>query len=387
MQPWRLLLTRIDSDKQITGHVLAGEFPRDTALTVLPTGETLPPVTLLSTSAHQTDEQQLQLNATPNSPLQVGQVLCPANNRPEVADQFLAEIQWQAATPLLPGRQYELRASTGTVSASISRLKYRLDGEQQAAASELCQGESGAANLSLSQALVYDPVAVCEALSAFTLHDQESGALLGSGHIQHGLRRASNVHWQALAVDKRSRAELKQQAPKLIWLTGLSGSGKSTIANLLEKKLLASGYHSYLLDGDNVRHGLNRDLGFTAADRVENIRRVAETAKLMLDAGLIVITSFISPFRAERDMARQLIGSDEFLEVHVATPLAVCEQRDPKGLYGKARRGEIKNFTGLDSPYEPPLAADLVINTEVVSPEAAAEELFALLNPGAMLNS
>ncbi len=383
MQPMRLLITGTASDDRITGTLLSGELTSSMALVLMPSGEMLG-TALLTTpdgdslqSANPDTEVHLQLSA--NIAVQTGQLIVQADARPEVADQFMAQIEWLDPEPMLPGRNYQLTAPAGTTRAAISRLKYRLDAGQQAAASELQTGETGVVNLALSDAIAYDPVALCPALAEFTLHSENSHTVLGRGHVLHGLRRASNVHWQALAVDQQSRAAIKQQTPKLIWLTGLSGSGKSTIANLLEKKLLACGRHSYLLDGDNVRHGLNKDLGFTDADRVENIRRVAETAKLMLDAGLIVISSFISPFRAERAMARQLLPAGQFVEVFVNTPLAVCEERDPKGLYGKARRGDIKNFTGIDSPYEAPEAPDLIIDTVNMSPQQAAERIFESL--------
>lgn len=379
----RLLITGIVSNTRITGTVLSGELTDKMALVLMPSGELLGTAEVSTPNGDAlqsaTADTEVQLQLQDKAAFAVGQLIVPADARPEVADQFMAQIEWLAHDPMLPGRRYRLTAASGTTLAAISRLKYRLDEGQQAAASELQTGETGVVNLALSDAIAYDPVALCPVLAEFTLRSQDGQTVLGRGQALHGLRRASNVHWQALAVDQQSRAALKQQAPKLIWLTGLSGSGKSTIANLLEKKLLASGRHSYLLDGDNVRHGLNKDLGFTDADRVENIRRVAETAKLMLDAGLIVITSFISPFRAERAMARQLLPDEQFVEVFVNTPLAVCEERDPKGLYSKARRGDIKNFTGIDSPYEAPDTPDLVIDTVSMSPEQAAERIFESL--------
>jgi bifunctional enzyme CysN/CysC len=311
----------------------------------------------------------------------VGDIIVPADARPEFSDQFEARISWLSEQELLPGRTYTLEALGGSSEATISKLKYRIEpgSEVHIAANTLGSGECGVGNLALINPIVYDSFSLCPSSGKFSLLDKSSGELIAEGEIRHGLRRASNVHWQALDVDKHSRASIKQQIPMIIWLTGLSGSGKSTIANLIEKKLIAKARHSYLLDGDNVRHGLNKDLGFTDADRVENIRRVAETAKLMLDAGLIVITSFISPFRAERDMARTMFDDGEFIEVFVDASLEVCEQRDPKGLYKKARNGEIKNFTGLDSPYETPKHPDLIIDTIELSVEQAADRIIAFM--------
>lgn len=310
-----------------------------------------------------------------------GDLLTPALNRPTVADQFEATIAWLDDAPLLPGRRYVLRTAHRQVPAHVSKLKCRLDsGDEQIAATLLLRGERGLGNVSLEANLAFDTYATNALTGAFTFIDRESGSLLAEGRINHALRRASNVHWQAMEVDKVRRAAIKQQTPRVIWLTGLPAAGKSSIANLLEQKLIDRARHPYLMDGDNVRHGLNRDLGFTDADRVENIRRVAEMTKLMLDAGLIVITSFISPFRAEREMARALFAPGEFLEVHVDASLDVCEQRDPKGLYRKARRGEIKNFTGFDSPYEAPDAPEVHLDTQQLSPEQAVDKILAFLD-------
>ena len=240
----------------------------------------------------------------------------------------------------------------------------------------------GYCNFALSQPLAFDSYRDNRDMGGFILIDRSTNATVGAGMIDFGLRRATNVHWQALDVNKAARAKMKGQKPAMLWFTGLSGSGKSTIANLVEKALAAEGRHTYLLDGDNVRHGLNRDLGFTDADRVENIRRVGETAKLFLDAGLIVLVSFISPFRSERRMARELVGSGEFIEIFVDTPLEVCMARDPKGLYGKARAGAIKNFTGIDSPYEAPEQAELIIRTVEAPAEVQAEAILRYLRDG-----
>ena len=308
-------------------------------------------------------------------------MLASAGARPELADQIAAEIVWAAPAPLLPGRPYAIRLAGQHVGAQVSALKHRLDATDldPIAARRLSAGEVGLANLSLAAPLAFDGHDRSPATGRFVIEDAESGTPLGYGNVLFALRRASNIHWQALAVDKPARAALKGQAPCCLWFTGLSGSGKSTVASLLEKRLAALGRHTYTLDGDNVRHGLNRDLGFTDADRVENIRRVGEVAKLMVDAGLIVLVSFISPFRAERRMARGLMAQREFLEIFVDTPMEVCERRDPKGLYRKARAGTLKNFTGIDSPYEAPERPEVRLAAGDHGPEELVEQLLAEL--------
>jgi bifunctional enzyme CysN/CysC len=299
----------------------------------------------------------------------------------EVADQFEAMIVWTGEAPLLPGRSYVLETANTAVPTTVVPLKYKLqlDTLEHMAAAKLEQGEVGVCNLRLDRSIAFEPYRENRDSGGFVLIDEVSNAWVGVGLFHFALRRAQNVHWQALDVNQAARSLLKGQKPCVLWYTGLSGAGKSTIANLVDKKLYALGRHSYLLDGDNVRHGLNKDLGFTAADRVENIRRIAEVAKLMVDAGLIVGTAFISPFRAERRMARALLAPNEFIEIFVDTSLAAAEQRDPKGLYKKARRGELKNFTGIDSPYEIPENPELKIDTSVTSPEAAADIIVAFL--------
>ncbi len=311
-----------------------------------------------------------------------GDVLAPPDRRPEVSDQIAAHLIWMSEEPLLPGRSYLLKAGTRTVGAAVTDLKHRVDIEsfKPLAAKTLDLNDIGLCNLALSEPIAFDLYDDNRATGSFILIDRFSNATVAAGMIRFGLRRATNIHWQALSVDKAARADLKAQKPCILWFTGLSGAGKSTVANLVEKKLHLMGRHTYLLDGDNVRHGLNRDLGFTDADRVENIRRVAETAKLFVDAGLIVLVSFISPFRSERDMARELVGKGEFIEVFVDAPLAVAEERDPKGLYRKARAGEIRNFTGIDSPYEPPLDPDIRLDTANADPEILAERIVSLLS-------
>ncbi|WP_189510435.1 MULTISPECIES: sulfate adenylyltransferase subunit CysN [unclassified Mesorhizobium] len=306
-----------------------------------------------------------------------GNMLVSPAARPQVADQFAANIVWFDEQALLPGRSYILRTETDQVSATVTELKYRVNVNDFAheAAKSLDLNEVGVCNLSTRAPIAFDPFAENRTTGAFILIDRISNATVGAGMILHSLRRAENIHWQSLDVGKRGRSDLKNQRPAVFWFTGLSGSGKSTIANLFERKLFASGRHTYILDGDNVRHGLNRDLGFTDADRVENIRRVAEVAKLMADAGLIVIVSFISPFSAERRMARELMGEGEFVEVFVDTPFEECARRDPKGLYARALSGEIKNFTGVDSPYEAPENPEIHLKTLGRSPQEMAEAL------------
>ncbi len=310
-----------------------------------------------------------------------GDVLAQADAPVSVADQFEATLVWMDEAPMLPGRPYLLKLGTRTVSASITEPKYRVNVNtlEHLAAKRLDLNEIGVCNISTDAAIAFEPYAESRDLGGFILIDRITNRTVGAGMIHFALRRSQNVHWQALDVDRSARAALKGHRGRVIWFTGLSGSGKSTIANMVEKKLHAMGRHTYLLDGDNVRHGLNRDLGFTDEDRVENIRRVAEVARLMADAGLIVLVSFISPFRAERALARSLMPEGDFVEVFVDTPLAVAEQRDVKGLYAKARAGELKNFTGIDSPYEPPESPDIRIDTTQVSAPDAAETITAWL--------
>ena len=310
-----------------------------------------------------------------------GDILCAEDSPAEVADQFECTLVWMAEEPMLPGRPYLVKLGTRTVGATVTEPKYKLNVNtlEHLAAKQLELNEIGVCKLALDRAVPFDAYAENRTTGGFIVIDRMTNNTVGAGMLHFALRRAHNIHPQHLDVDQAARSAIKGQQPVVLWFTGLSGAGKSTIANLVEKKLLAQGRHSYLLDGDNLRHGLNKDLGFTAADRVENIRRVAEVARLMVDAGLIVLTAFISPFRAERRMARALLPEGQFIEVHVDTPLAVAEARDVKGLYAKARRGELKNFTGIDSPYEPPEAPELRVDTATMSAEDAAERVLALL--------
>ena len=311
-----------------------------------------------------------------------GNLLVSPDARPDVADQFAANVVWFDEQALLPGRSYILRTETDQASATVTELKYRINVNDFAheAAKSLEMTEVGVCNISTQSPIAFDSFAENRTTGAFILIDRISNATVGAGMILHPLRRSENIHWQSLDVTRHARADLKNQRPAVLWFTGLSGSGKSTVANMLEKKLHAAGRHTYILDGDNVRHGLNRDLGFTDEDRVENIRRVAEVAKLMADAGLIVIVSFISPFRAERRMARELMGQGEFVEVFVDTPFEECAKRDPKGLYARALAGAIKNFTGVDSPYETPENPEIHLQTLGKTPEEMVETVEHWLN-------
>ncbi|MEA1084904.1 sulfate adenylyltransferase subunit CysN [Sphingomonas sp. CD22] len=306
-----------------------------------------------------------------------GDVIAAADAPPEAASQFEATIVWLADTALVPGRGYWLKLGTRTVGATVQPPAYVVDVNTQAhlSAKTLELNDIGVAEVFTDTPLVFQPYADSHQLGGFILIDRETNATVAAGLIHHALRRAQNVHWQSVDITREAHSRQKGQSPRLLWFTGLSGSGKSTIANLVEKKLHALGRHSFLLDGDNIRHGLNKDLGFSDADRIENIRRVGEVAKLMTDAGLIVLTAFISPFRAERDLVRGLLPKGEFVEIFVDTPLAEAEARDPKGLYAKARAGEIAHFTGISSPYEPPERPDIHIDTRRESAEAAAERI------------
>ncbi|MGD9866884.1 MAG: adenylyl-sulfate kinase [Hyphomicrobiales bacterium] len=366
--PFRLVVEECDSSRGSAvclGTVSGGPVRLGEEVRIQPSG-VLSRIARIVTSSGGTDMagagQTVRLTLGEGAMAARGDVIVPAAAPAEVSDQIAAHIAWKdAREPLLPGRVYLLRSGAQQVTATVTALKHRLDTAtfEHIAARTLSSGEVGYCNISLGKPLVFDPFGVNHSTGSFILVDRTTGSTVAAGMIEFGLRRATNIQWQALEIDKAARAGLKGQRPCVLWFTGLSGAGKSTIASLLEKQLHAHGRHTYVLDGDNVRHGLNRDLGFTDADRVENIRRVSEAARLFVDAGLIVLVSFISPFRDERRMARELFGDGEFIEVFVDTPLDVCERRDPKGLYRKARAGQIKNFTGIDSVYEPPEAAEV----------------------------
>ncbi len=310
-----------------------------------------------------------------------GDVIAGSDSPPEAADQFETTIVWMAEDELLPGRPYWLKLGTQTVTATVQQPKYQVNVNtlEHLAAKTLALNAIGIANISTDKPLIFEPYEQNHTLGGFILIDKQTNATVAAGMLHFALRRASNVHWQTIDIDRTAHAKQKHQKPRLLWFTGLSGAGKSTIANLVQKKLHALGKHSFLLDGDNIRHGLNRDLGFTDADRVENIRRVGEVSRLMLDAGLIVLTAFISPFRSERQMVRDMTPPGEFIEIYVETPLAVAEQRDVKGLYKKARAGQLKNFTGIDSAYDEPLDPEIRVNTEQMSAEQAADRIVVYL--------
>jgi bifunctional enzyme CysN/CysC len=318
-----------------------------------------------------------------------GEVIAGVDSPPSVGEQFEATIVWMAEEPMPTGRSYVMRVGTNTVLATISPLKYKLDIDslEHLAADELALNEIGGCELALDRPIAFDPYSASRDMGGFVLVDRITNQTVGAGMLNFELRRSQTVKWQATAVAKGERAHLKGQRPCVLWLTGLPAAGKSTIANLVERKLHGLGRHTYMLDGDNVRKGLNKDLGFADADRVENIRRAAEVAKLMVDAGLIVIVSFISPFAIERRMARDLLEKDEFIEVFVDAPLAVAEARDPKHLYERARRGEIKNFTGIDSPYEPPEAPEIRIDAARTAPEEAGERIIEELRRRGILGA
>ncbi len=367
-----------------TGTIASGSIRPDDRVRVLPSGRESRVARIVTADGDLGEAvagQSITLTLEDEIDISRGDVICKAESPAEVADQFECTIVWMAEEPLLPGRPYLLKLGTSTVSATITEPKYKVNVNtmEHLAAKKLELNEIGVCNLALDRPVPFDAYTSNRDTGGFILIDRMTNSTVGAGMLHFALRRAHNIHLQPVDVDKQARALAKGQRPAVLWFTGLSGAGKSTIANLVEKKLHALGRHTYLLDGDNVRHGLNKDLGFTEADRVENIRRVAEVARLMADAGLIVMTAFISPFRAERQLARSLLAEGEFVEIHVDTPLEVAEERDVKGLYRKARRGELRNFTGIDSPYEPPEAPELRLNTVHTTPEQAADAVIVKL--------
>ena len=372
------------SFRGVTGLVASGSISKGDAVRILPSGKLTRIARVLvgaDDAERATEGQSVTLTFTEEIDCSRGDVVAAASDPPAVADQFEATIVWMDDEVLLPGRAYWLKLATQSVSATVQAPKYRIDVNtfDQLAAKTLELNEIGVAEVYTDRPIVFESYADNRALGGFILVDKLTNATVGAGMIHFALRRAQNVHWQALEVSREAHARIKGQKPKVLWFTGLSGAGKSTIANLVEKKLHALGRHTFLLDGDNLRHGLNKDLGFTDADRIENIRRVGEVAKLMADAGLIVLTAFISPFRAERHMVRAMLPEGEFIEIFVDTPLAEAERRDEKGLYAKARAGELVNFTGIDSPYEVPEQPEIWIDTAVTSAEAAAQEIVDLI--------
>ena len=366
------------------GTVVAGAVRPGDAVVALPSGRRST-VARIVTADGDLDTavagQAITLTLADELDISRGDVIASADRPPQVADQFAAHLLWMGEHALLPGRPYWLKLGARTVGATVTEIKHKIDVNTQAhlAAKHLELNEVAYCNLSLDQPIAFEAYRDNRGLGGFILIDRQSNATVAAGTLDFALRRGRNLHWQHLDVDKTARARSKAQVPRCLWFTGLSGAGKSAIANLVEKRLHALGHHTFTLDGDNVRHGLNKDLGFTDEDRVENIRRVAEVARLMVDAGLIVLVSFISPFRAERRMARELFDDGEFVEVFVDTALAVAEQRDVKGLYAKARAGQIPHFTGIDSPYEVPETAELVLDTVADSAQTLAERVVAYL--------
>ena len=352
-----------------SGRILGGSVRRGDAVRLLPSGKQSK-VARIVTFDGDLDEavtgQSVTLTLADEIDISRGDVICAADDPAGLADQFEASIVWMSEDAMLPGRPYLVKLGATTLGASLGQPKYVVDVNslEHLAAKTLHLNEIGVCNLTLDRSVAFDAYADNRDMGSFIVIDRFNNQTVGAGMLHFALRRSQNIHWQATEIDKDARARQNGHRPCVLWMTGLSGSGKSTIANVVERKLHALGVRTYLLDGDNVRHGLNRDLGFTAADRVENIRRVGEVAKLMVDAGLIVITAFISPFRSERRLARSMVDDREFVEIFVDTPLEVVEKRDPKGLYKKARRGELKNFTGIDSPYEVPETPELHIRTE-----------------------
>ena len=361
-----------------SGQLASGKVKPGDAVRILPSGKTTT-VGRIVTLDGDLDEavagQSVTLTLADEVDCSRGDVIAAADTPPEAADQFEATLVWMADEAMIPGRAYWLKLATQSVSATVQAPKYEINVNtlDHLAAKTLELNGIGVVELSTDKPITFEAYGDNRTLGGFILIDKLTNATVAAGMLHFSLRRAQNVHWQATDISRDMRANLKNQRPALLWFTGLSGSGKSTIANLVEKKLHRMNRHSFLLDGDNVRHGLNRDLGFTEADRIENIRRVGEVAKLMSDAGLIVITAFISPFRAEREMVRSMLPEGEFLEVFIDTPLAEAERRDVKGLYKKARAGQLKNFTGIDSPYEAPENPEIRIDTTAMTPEAAAD--------------
>jgi bifunctional enzyme CysN/CysC len=375
-----------------SGTIASGVIKPGDAIRALPSGKTSTVeriVTYDGDLAEGRSTQAVTLTLKDEIDISRGDIICAAKQPAEVSDQFEVQLLWMGAEPMLPGRPYLFKSAAKTVMGSIERIKHKINVNtlEQTAAETLALNEIAVCSLETDEPLAFAAYTDNKALGSFIIIDRFTNTTVGMGLIKFALRRAANIHWQSTDVNKDARAKLLKQKPSVLWFTGLSGSGKSTIANLVEKQLHAKGHLTYLLDGDNVRHGLNRDLGFTDADRVENIRRVSEVARLMADAGMIVLVSFISPFKAERLMARERMADGEFIEVFVDTPLADAEKRDVKGLYAKARRGELKNFTGISSPYEAPENPEIRIDTTEMKAEQAASSIVAYLTAAGRLKA
>jgi bifunctional enzyme CysN/CysC len=373
------------------GQIVSGTVRPGDKVRVLPSGRTSQVARIVTADGDlpvAVAGQSVTLTLTDEVDVSRGDVIAAVDDPPVVADQFQATIVWMHDDALLQGRSYRMKIGARTVTATVMPIKYKVNVNtlEQLAAERLELNDIGVCELALDQPITFEPYAKNRDLGGFILIDRLTNNTVGAGLLEYELRRSQNIHWQALDINKAARGALKGQKPVILWLTGLSGAGKSTIANVVERKLAALGRHTYLLDGDNVRHGLNKDLGFTEQDRVENIRRVAEVAKLMVDAGMIVMVSFISPFRAERRAARALVEAGEFVEVFIDTTLAEAEKRDVKGLYKKARRGELKNFTGIDSAYEAPESPEIRIDTALTAPDEAADRIIAYLRDGGYLS-
>jgi bifunctional enzyme CysN/CysC len=393
-KPFRMPVQWVNRPDQhfrgFAGQVASGAVRPGDQVRVLPSGRTTKIARIVTLNGDLDDAaagQSVTLTLADEIDCSRGDVIAAAKDPPHAADQFEATIVWMAEEEMVPGKGYWLKLGTQTATATVAHPKYQLNVNtlEQLAAKALDLNAIGVADVTTDRPIVFEPYkdeaggAPNRALGGFILIDKLTNATVAAGMLHFALRRGENIHWQALDVSRETHARLKGQKPSVLWFTGLSGAGKSTIANLVEKKLAAMGRHTFLLDGDNVRHGLNKDLGFTEADRIENIRRVGEVAKLMADAGLIVLTAFISPFRAEREMVRRMMNDGEFIEIFVDTPLAEAETRDVKGLYAKARAGELPNFTGIDSPYEPPERPELRIDTTKLTAEGAADKIVAML--------
>ncbi len=389
-QPFRMPVQWVNRPnldfRGFAGQIASGTIRPGDAVRIVPSGKTST-VKTISTFDGDLDEavagQSVTLTLADEVDCSRGDLIAAAGDPPQASDQFCATFVWMDEEALKPGRGYWLKLGTQMVTATVQPPKYEIDVNslEHLAAKTLTLNAIGVAEFATDRPIAFEPYSANRQLGGFILIDKFTNATVAAGMIEFNLRRADNVHWQPVAITRDNHAGMKNQKPKVLWFTGLSGSGKSTIANEVEKQLFVMNRHTFLLDGDNVRHGLNRDLGFTEADRIENIRRVGEVAKLMADAGLIVLTAFISPFRAERQMVRAMLPEGEFIEIFVDTPLSVAEARDVKGLYKKARSGQLKNFTGIDSPYEPPEAPEIRVNTVDMTPEEAARYIIQQILP------